>query len=97
MSGAQAQLDAFTTIYNTRRPSPGSVLRHHRVRVSVIDPATGDTGLTTHLRAETRRAAPRQPESIQPLLPEDIADAVAWVVTCDRGSRSPRFSCALVT
>jgi len=55
-----------------------------RVRVSVIEPGTVDTELTTHLRPEIREAARRQTEAIQPLLPEDIADAVAWVVTRDR-------------
>jgi NADP-dependent 3-hydroxy acid dehydrogenase YdfG len=55
-----------------------------RVRVSVIEPGTVDTELTTHLRPDIRAAAQRQAESIQPLLPEDIADAVAYVVTRDR-------------
>ena len=55
-----------------------------RVRVSVIEPGTVATELATHLRAEIREAAQRQTEGIQPLLPEDIADAVAWIVTRDR-------------
>jgi NADP-dependent 3-hydroxy acid dehydrogenase YdfG len=55
-----------------------------RVRVSVVEPGTVDTELTTHLREEIREAAQRQTGSIQPLLPEDIADAVAWIVTRDR-------------
>jgi len=55
-----------------------------RVRVSVVEPGTVDTELTTHLREEIRAAAQRQTESIQPLRPEDIADAVAWIVTRDR-------------
>jgi NADP-dependent 3-hydroxy acid dehydrogenase YdfG len=55
-----------------------------RVRVSVVEPGTVDTELATHLREEIREAALRQTESIQPLLPEDIADAVAWIVTRDR-------------
>jgi NADP-dependent 3-hydroxy acid dehydrogenase YdfG len=55
-----------------------------RVRVSVVEPGTVDTELTTHLREEIREAAQRQTESIQPLLPADIADAVAWIVTRDR-------------
>jgi NADP-dependent 3-hydroxy acid dehydrogenase YdfG len=55
-----------------------------RVRVSVVEPGTVDTELASHLREEIREAAQRQTESIQPLLPEDIADAVAWIVTRDR-------------
>jgi NADP-dependent 3-hydroxy acid dehydrogenase YdfG len=55
-----------------------------RVRVSLVEPGTVDTELTTHLREEIREAAQRQTEAIQPLLPADIADAVAYVVTRDR-------------
>jgi NADP-dependent 3-hydroxy acid dehydrogenase YdfG len=55
-----------------------------RVRVSVIEPGTVATELATHLREEIRDAALRQTEAIQPLLPEDIADTVAWIVTRDR-------------
>jgi NADP-dependent 3-hydroxy acid dehydrogenase YdfG len=54
------------------------------VRVSVIEPGTVATELATHLRPEIREAAQRQTEDIEPLRPEDIADAVAWIVTRDR-------------
>src|SRR5690242_11944979 len=56
----------------------------HRVRVSVVEPGTVDTELATHLRPAIRQAAQGQIESIQPLRPEDIADAVAYIVTRDR-------------
>jgi NADP-dependent 3-hydroxy acid dehydrogenase YdfG len=56
----------------------------NRVRVSVVEPGTVDTELTSHLRTEIRQAAQRQTESIEPLRPEDIADAVAYIVTRDR-------------
>jgi NADP-dependent 3-hydroxy acid dehydrogenase YdfG len=55
-----------------------------RVRVSVVEPGTVDTELVTHNRAEVRAAAERQTGEIEPLHPEDIADAVAWIVTRDR-------------
>jgi NADP-dependent 3-hydroxy acid dehydrogenase YdfG len=55
-----------------------------RVRVSVVEPGTVDTELVSHLRADVRRAAQSQVESIEPLQPEDIGDAVAYIVTCDR-------------
>jgi NADP-dependent 3-hydroxy acid dehydrogenase YdfG len=55
-----------------------------RVRVSVVEPGTVDTELVTHLRDDIRDAARRQTESIEPLSPEDIADAVAYIVTRDR-------------
>jgi NADP-dependent 3-hydroxy acid dehydrogenase YdfG len=56
----------------------------HRVRVSVVEPGTVDTELASHLRPGIRQAAQTQIESIQPLRPEDIADAVAYIVTRDR-------------
>jgi NADP-dependent 3-hydroxy acid dehydrogenase YdfG len=56
----------------------------HRVRVSVIEPGTVDTELTTHLREDIRQAAQSQTASIEPLRPDDIADAVAYIVTRDR-------------
>ena len=56
----------------------------HGVRVSVIEPGTVDTELASHLRSGIRQAAESQIESIEPLRPEDIADAVAYIVTRDR-------------
>jgi NADP-dependent 3-hydroxy acid dehydrogenase YdfG len=56
----------------------------HRVRVSVIEPGTVDTELASHLRAGIRQAAQDQIGSIEPLRPEDVADAVAYIVTRDR-------------
>jgi NADP-dependent 3-hydroxy acid dehydrogenase YdfG len=56
----------------------------HRVRVSVVEPGTVDTELVSHLREDIQRAARTQTESIEPLQPEDIADAVAYIVTRDR-------------
>jgi len=55
-----------------------------RVRVSIVEPGTVDTELTSHLRPEIREAAQRQTKSIEPLRPADIADAVAYIVTRDR-------------
>jgi NADP-dependent 3-hydroxy acid dehydrogenase YdfG len=55
-----------------------------RVRVSVVEPGTVDTELTTHLREDIREAARSQTASIEPLRPDDIADTVAYIVTRDR-------------
>jgi NADP-dependent 3-hydroxy acid dehydrogenase YdfG len=55
-----------------------------RVRVSVIEPGTVDTELISHLRDGVREAATRQTAAIEPLRPDDVADAVAYVVTRDR-------------
>jgi NADP-dependent 3-hydroxy acid dehydrogenase YdfG len=55
-----------------------------RVRVSVVEPGTVATELVTHVRKEIREAASQQVQSIEPMQPEDIADAVAYIVTRDR-------------
>ena len=55
-----------------------------RVRVSVVEPGTVQTELVSHLREDVRRAAQNQVKSIDPLQPEDIADAAAYIVTRDR-------------
>jgi NADP-dependent 3-hydroxy acid dehydrogenase YdfG len=54
-----------------------------RVRVSVVEPGTVDTELVSHVRDDIRDAARSQVESIEPLRPQDIADAVAHIVTRD--------------
>ena len=55
-----------------------------RVRVSVVEPGTTDTELVSHLREDVRRPATSQVASIEALRPEDIADAVSYIVTRDR-------------
>jgi NADP-dependent 3-hydroxy acid dehydrogenase YdfG len=46
-------------------------------------PGTVDTELVSHLRADVREAACAQVSGIEPLRPEDIADAVSYIVTRD--------------
>ena len=55
-----------------------------RVRVSVVEPGTVDTELASHLRADIREAVATQVASIEALQPDDIADAIAYIVTRDR-------------
>ena len=55
-----------------------------RVRVCVVEPGTVDTELISHLRQDIRLAAECLSASIEPLRPDDIADAVAYIVTRDR-------------
>ncbi|MFL6121333.1 SDR family NAD(P)-dependent oxidoreductase [Actinophytocola sp.] len=55
-----------------------------RVRVSVVAPGTVDTELVDHLGDAARDAARRQVDGIEPLRAEDIADAIAYVVTRER-------------
>jgi NADP-dependent 3-hydroxy acid dehydrogenase YdfG len=59
-------------------------LQPRRVRVGVVEPGTVDTELSSHLREGVREAVARQLEGMQMLRPEDIADAVAYMVTRDR-------------
>jgi NADP-dependent 3-hydroxy acid dehydrogenase YdfG len=59
-------------------------LQPKRVRVGVVEPGTVDTELASHLREGVREAVAQQLEGMRVLLPEDIADAVAYMVTRDR-------------
>jgi NADP-dependent 3-hydroxy acid dehydrogenase YdfG len=55
-----------------------------RVRVSVVEPGTVDTELVTHLRDDIRKAAEGQVAAIEPLEANDVADAVAYIITRPR-------------
>ena len=55
-----------------------------RVRVGVVGPGTVDTEITSHLSPESRKAFDRQTAAMVKLAPEDIADAVLYIVTRDR-------------
>jgi NADP-dependent 3-hydroxy acid dehydrogenase YdfG len=56
----------------------------NRVRVGVVGPGTVDTEISDHLSAESRAAFDRQTADMVKLAPEDVADAVLYVVTRDR-------------
>lgn len=56
----------------------------HRVRVSVVEPGTVDTELVNHVSGDVQEAVRQQVADIEPLRPDDIADAVAYIVTRDR-------------
>jgi NADP-dependent 3-hydroxy acid dehydrogenase YdfG len=55
-----------------------------RVRVSVVEPGTVDTELADHLDPGVRDAARQQVAGIEPLRPDDVADAIAYIVTRQR-------------
>src|SRR4051812_991620 len=55
-----------------------------RVRVSVVEPGTVDTELVNHLGEATRNAARQQLSGMEPLRADDIADAIAYIVTRER-------------
>nr|WP_296775648.1 SDR family NAD(P)-dependent oxidoreductase [Rhodococcus sp. (in: high G+C Gram-positive bacteria)] len=59
-------------------------LAPNRVRVGVVEPGTVDTDLAVHTRPELREQILEQTRSIERLLPADIADAVAYMVTSPR-------------
>jgi len=55
-----------------------------RVRVGVVGPGTVDTEIFSRLAAPSREAIERQTAGMVKLRPEDIADAVLYMVTRDR-------------
>jgi NADP-dependent 3-hydroxy acid dehydrogenase YdfG len=55
-----------------------------RVRVSVVEPGTVNTELSSHLRDGVRQSVQAQVKDMDMLRPEDIADAVTYIVTRDR-------------
>jgi NADP-dependent 3-hydroxy acid dehydrogenase YdfG len=55
-----------------------------RVRVGVVGPGTVDTEISGHLAPESREAFDRRTAGMVKLQPEDIADAVLYMVTRDR-------------
>jgi NADP-dependent 3-hydroxy acid dehydrogenase YdfG len=56
-----------------------------RVRVGVVEPGTVDTERVNHLGGATHDAAHQQMKRSRALRPEDIADAIAYIVTRERG------------
>ncbi len=59
-------------------------LQAQRVRVSVVEPGTVDTELAGHTREELLAGVRAQVDAIEPLEPQDIANAVAYIVTQPR-------------
>jgi NADP-dependent 3-hydroxy acid dehydrogenase YdfG len=59
-------------------------LQPQRVRVGVVEPGTVDTELGSHVRDGLREAIERQTSDMEKLRPQDIADAVSYIVTRER-------------
>jgi len=55
-----------------------------RVRVSVVEPGTVATELSSHAREELRAGIERMTEAIELLRPDDVAETVTYIVTRDR-------------
>jgi NADP-dependent 3-hydroxy acid dehydrogenase YdfG len=82
---------AGTAVYNLTKfgvngfsESLRQELGPQRVRVSLVEPGTVETELSSHVRDGVREAIVKQVAEMELLRPEDIADAVAWIVTRDR-------------
>jgi len=56
----------------------------NRVRVSLVEPGTVDTELASHTREELKEGIAQMTQSIELLQPDDIAEAVTYIVTRDR-------------
>jgi NADP-dependent 3-hydroxy acid dehydrogenase YdfG len=54
------------------------------VRVSLVEPGAVETELTTHLRPEIREQSRQRFAGVERLQAEDLADAIAYVVTRPR-------------
>jgi NADP-dependent 3-hydroxy acid dehydrogenase YdfG len=50
----------------------------------VVEPGTVATELSSHIREGVREAVQAQVKDLEVLRPQDIADAVTWIVTRDR-------------
>jgi NADP-dependent 3-hydroxy acid dehydrogenase YdfG len=55
-----------------------------RVRVGLVEPGTVQTEITESLPAQAQQAQAGKTEGMAKLQPEDIADAVLYMVTRDR-------------
>jgi NADP-dependent 3-hydroxy acid dehydrogenase YdfG len=78
-------------VYNLTKHGVGAVseslrqeLAARHVRVSLVEPGAVDTELKDHLRAEVREQALKRFAEIELLQAEDIADAIAYIVTRPR-------------
>ena len=56
----------------------------NRVRVSVVEPGTVDTELASHTREDLREGIARMTAGMELLRPDDIAEAITYIVTRDR-------------
>jgi NADP-dependent 3-hydroxy acid dehydrogenase YdfG len=57
---------------------------NRHVRVSVVERGTVTTEAASHIREEVRQQAMHRFSGVEPMAPEDIADAIAHIVTRPR-------------
>jgi NADP-dependent 3-hydroxy acid dehydrogenase YdfG len=82
---------AGSGVYNLTKHGVGAVseslrqeLTGRHVRVSLVEPGAVDTELKDHLREEVREQALKRFAEIEMLEADDIADAIAYIVTRPR-------------
>jgi NADP-dependent 3-hydroxy acid dehydrogenase YdfG len=82
---------AGSAVYNLTKHGVGAfseglrqeVTQRH-VRVSLVEPGGTNTELTTHMRPEVLEIARKRFEGVERLEAEDVADAIAYIVTRPR-------------
>lgn len=80
-----------SAVYNLTKHGVGAfsesarqeVARRH-VRVSLVEPGATATELSSHMRPEVRERSLRRLDGVERLSPDDIADAISYVVTRPR-------------
>jgi NADP-dependent 3-hydroxy acid dehydrogenase YdfG len=90
-SVAGRRANAGAAVYNLTKHGVGAfsealrqeVTQRH-VRVSVVEPGAVATELTDHLRPEIKEVAAQRFAGVETLEAEDIADAIAYIVTRER-------------
>jgi NADP-dependent 3-hydroxy acid dehydrogenase YdfG len=82
---------AGSGVYNLTKHGVGAVseslrqeLTERHVRISLVEPGAVDTELKYHLREEIRELALKRFANIEMLQSQDIADAIAYIVTRPR-------------
>jgi NADP-dependent 3-hydroxy acid dehydrogenase YdfG len=90
-SVAGRRANAGSGVYNLTKHGVGAFsealrqeLASRNVRVSLVEPGAVATELTDHLRPEIRQAAVKTLAAVEPLQAQDIADAIAYIVTRPR-------------
>jgi NADP-dependent 3-hydroxy acid dehydrogenase YdfG len=82
---------AGTAVYSLTKFGVGALseslrqeLLADRARVSLVEPGTVDTELASHTREELKEGVTQMTQGIELLRPDDIVDAVTYIVTRDR-------------
>jgi NADP-dependent 3-hydroxy acid dehydrogenase YdfG len=90
-STAGRQVKRGSAVYNLTKHGIGAFSESFRqefsrrhLRVGVVEPGAVQTELRDHLRPEIRRVQAERMAAMDPLVPDDVADAVRYIVTRPR-------------